>query len=296
MAASFNLMYQNLRTMIERIYDVSQQLSSASTDMVSVTQTTPSGIEKQKLDTYNVAETVETMNSAVEEMSKHAQGALVSVDEANHATEKGNNVVNETVESISSLAQQVQDAAVVIKRLEHDSDTIGSILDVIKDIAEQTNLLALNAAIEAARAGEHGRGFAVVADEVRILASKTQESTTQIETTIVHLQEAAREAVDVMTVGSNKATQSVKQVNEAGLSLKMIETAVSNIHKMNSQIFQASDNQRKQAELVDSNVKQISDVAVNVSHGAQQTFQSSTQVGELSNQLSNLIGQFKTAN
>ncbi|WP_321325544.1 methyl-accepting chemotaxis protein [Thiomicrorhabdus sp.] len=294
MASSFNLMSQNLRTMIERILDVSQQLSSASTDMVSVTQTTQSGVEKQKSDTYNVAQAVETMNRAVEEMSNHAQGALNSVDEANRATEKGNIVVNDTVESISALAQQVQEAANVIKSLEQDSDTIGSILDVIKDIAEQTNLLALNAAIEAARAGEHGRGFAVVADEVRILASKTQESTTKIESTIVQLQEAAREAVDVMTLGSNKATLSVKQVNEAGLSLKMIETAISNIHKMNSQIFQASDNQTKQAELVDSNVKQISDVAINVSQGAEQTFQSCTHVGDLSNQLSNLIGQFKT--
>jgi len=294
MANSFNLMSQNLRNMIERIAHVSQQLSVASDDMVTVTQSTQSGVDQQKTDTDNVAKAVEIMNRAVEEMSSQAQGALNSVDEANSATEKGNLVVNETVISIGALAQQVQEAAEVIKRLEHDSDTIGSILDVIKDIAEQTNLLALNAAIEAARAGEHGRGFAVVADEVRILASKTQESTIKIESTITQLQEAAREAVGVMTLGSNKATLSVKQVHEAGSSLKMIETAVSNIHKMNSQIFYASDNKKKQAELVGSNVKQISSVSINVSHGAQQTFQSCSHVGDLSSQLSNLIGQFKT--
>jgi len=294
MANSFNLMSQNLRNMIERIAHVSQQLSVASSDMVTVTQSTQSGVDQQKNDTDNVAKAVEIMNRAVEEMSNQAQGALNSVDEANRATEKGSLVVNQTVVSINALAQQVQEAADVIKRLEQDSDTIGGILDVIKDIAEQTNLLALNAAIEAARAGEHGRGFAVVADEVRILASKTQESTTKIESTIVQLQEAAREAVGVMTLGSSKATLSVKQVNEAGSSLKMIEGAVSNIHSLNTQIFYASDNQKKQAELVGNNVKQISNVASDVSRGAHQTFQSCTDVGDLSSQLSKLIGQFKT--
>jgi methyl-accepting chemotaxis protein len=294
MANSFNLMSQNLRTMINRIADVSNELGSASAEMITETQTAQSGIVQQKQDTQNVALAMQSVNDTVLEMSQHTQAALDSVNEANSATAKGTQVVNCAVSSIGELAEQVKNAAVVIKRLEKDSETIGNVLDVIKDIAEQTNLLALNAAIEAARAGEHGRGFAVVADEVRILASRTQDSAKEIELTIATLQTASIEAVEVMNRGSKKASESVEQASDAGRSLLAIESAVSHINKMNTQIATASGRQREQAETVNRDIEQISAVAEIVASGAAKTYASSTQVGHLSAQLGKLIGQFKT--
>lgn len=294
MAMSFNLMAQNLRTMIKRIADVSEHLNQASSQMVSVSESTQTGLDQQKRDTHNVALSMERMNAAVIDMSKHALEASNAANEANAETRKGGEVVNHTVEAIGKLAEEVEQAAEVIKSLRQDSETIGTVLDVIKDIAEQTNLLALNAAIEAARAGEHGRGFAVVADEVRILASRTQDSTKEIEVTIEHLQQAAQEAVGVMNRGREQANQSVEQAHQAGTSLKAIDSAVSTINQMNSQIASASENQRRQAEEANASIEKISDVAEEAANGAAKTFDSSSQVGHLASQLSKLIREFKT--
>jgi len=294
MAESFNLMSHNLRSMIQRINDVSLALNNASSEMASEIQGTKEGVEQQKKATENVAVAMNTMHQSVLAMANHAQAALQSVNDANTATDKGAKVVTNTVASISLLAQQVEDSTSVIKRLAKDSATIGSVLSVIKDIAEQINLLALNAAIEAARAGEHGRGFAVVADEVRILASRTQESTKQIEVTIEDLQLATKEAVKVMKSGREKAHESVGQANEAGASLKAIESSVSTIFQMNTDIASASEQQRQQATLVNSNVEDISQVAQKVAFGADKTSETSSQLRSIASQLSQLIGQFKT--
>ncbi len=294
MANSFNLMSQNLRQMIKRIADVSDQLGTASEEMVSETKMAQKGFEQQKKGTYNVVNAMQSMNTAVFEMSNHTQGVISSVSVARSATASGILVVNSTTASIKLLAEEVQNAATVIKRLEQDSETIGNVLDVIKDIAEQTNLLALNAAIEAARAGEHGRGFAVVADEVRILASRTQASAKEIESTVANLQTASEKAVEVMTLGRKKANESVDHASEAGRSLQAIEDAVANIGLMSSKIATSSENQREQADMVNENIDEISAVAENVANGAAKTYQSSTEVGVLSKQLCNLVGQFKT--
>jgi methyl-accepting chemotaxis protein len=202
-------------------------------------------------------------------------------------------VVRNSVNGIRSLAENVEEAAGVIHRLEQDSEQIGTILDVIRGIADQTNLLALNAAIEAARAGEQGRGFAVVADEVRTLAQRTQQSTQEIQAMIEQLQEGSRNAVQVMELGRQRTEESVDLSSRAGTSLDAITSAVSRITDMNLQIASAAQEQSTVAEEMARNINQISEVSDETSHGAQQTEDASQQLSQLASELQTLVQQFK---
>ncbi len=218
-------------------------------------------ILEQKGEVDQVATAMTEMSATVHEVARNATEAAEAAQRADEETGKGKMVVSQAIEAIDLLANEVNDAAQVIHRLEQDSDEIGAVLDVIRGIAEQTNLLALNAAIEAARAGEQGRGFAVVADEVRTLAQRTQQSTQEIQNMIERLQSGAQDAVKAMEQGRSRAQVGVEQAAEAGVSLETIAQAVGTISDMNTQIATAAEEQSVVAEEINLNIVSISDMA-----------------------------------
>jgi len=227
------------------------------------------------------------------EVANNAAQAATAADEANQRAGRGREVVEQVRHSIEILADKVRSGADAIKQVEQESDAIGQILDVIRGIAEQTNLLALNAAIEAARAGEQGRGFAVVADEVRTLASRTQESTSEIQAMIERLQSGTQQAVEVMEQGQTQANGSVELAQSANEVLQAITEAVHQISLMNTQIATASEEQSAVAEEINRSVISISEIAEATAEGAQRATGSSGRVAELANELKSLTAQFK---
>jgi methyl-accepting chemotaxis protein len=234
------------------------------------------------------------MAATSQEVARNTAAAANAARQADSETQAGREVVNQAIDAIDHLAQEVVSAADVIHRLEAESGKIGTVLDVIRGIAEQTNLLALNAAIEAARAGEQGRGFAVVADEVRTLATRTQESTQEIQKMIERLQTGAKSAVQVMEQGRSKAQVSVQQAARAGTSLDTIATAVSAISDMNAQIASAAEEQGAVAEEINRNITNISQIANQTASGAEQTATASAELAKLAARLQTHVGRFKT--
>ncbi|MCU7919907.1 MAG: methyl-accepting chemotaxis protein [Candidatus Thiodiazotropha sp. (ex Epidulcina cf. delphinae)] len=292
-ANAFNRMADKFRGMVDNVKDSVTQLASAAEETSVVTAQTTAGINQQHTETDQIATAINQMNATVHDVAQNAVHAAEATRNADASSEEGKKVVDKTIEAINQLATEVEQAAKVIHELEQETENIGSVLDVIKSIAEQTNLLALNAAIEAARAGEQGRGFAVVADEVRTLAGRTQQSTQEIEEMISRLQTGANKAVQVMETGKTKTLVGVEQAAAAGKALETINAAVESINNMNTQIASAAEEQSAVTEEINRNITNISQVAEQTSSGAAQTAQASDDLARLAEQLKGLVAQFK---
>ena len=289
----FNTFVGKLRTMITDINGYAAELTTSAEHMNSVTGRTSAGVKQQQAETDQVAAAMSQMSATVQEVARNASAAASAAHEADSEAAQGKVVVKETIEAIDALAAEVEKAGSVIQKLEEDSNGIGVVLDVIRGIAEQTNLLALNAAIEAARAGEQGRGFAVVADEVRTLAQRTQQSTQEIRSIIERLQSGAKDAVEVMIQGKNQAGVSVEQAAKAGTSLDTITEVVTTITDMNTQIASAAEEHSSVAEEINRNVVNISEVANHTADDATEVAQSSKQLTKLADDLQSLLSHFK---
>lgn len=288
-----NLLIDSLRTLIESIVNRSSQLAAAAEQTSAVTTESTIAIEEQRNQVEQAASATTEMSSTAQSVLSSANQALGEIKHADDEAERVKTISGRNRHTIEELAQEVESAAQVINQLQKDSASIGGILDVIRSIADQTNLLALNAAIEAARAGEHGRGFAVVADEVRTLASRTQESTSEIQTMIESLQVGAGKAVTVMDAGKLKANDCVTQSEEADRALETITHAVHEAFDRSSQIASAAEEQSVVAHEISENLESIVTIAEQTTAGAKQTAASSTEVARLSEELQQSVQEFK---
>ena len=290
---ALNRMQTNLRETIRTIAVSSDQLASASEELHTVTEDTSRGLHQQSAEIDQAATAVNQMTAAVEEVANNAVSTADASQGADHSTRDGRDQVNQALASIQQLVEDVTGTSAEIEQLASSANEISQVLDVIGSIAGQTNLLALNAAIEAARAGEAGRGFAVVADEVRALAHRTQQSTAEIEQMIASIQNGTERAVTAMHSSQGRASGTLEIAQGAGQALEVIAEAIASINQRNLVIASASEEQAQVAREVDRNLVNIRDLAMQTSAGANQTSAAAQDLSRLAVDLNGMVAQFK---
>ncbi|WP_018868555.1 MULTISPECIES: methyl-accepting chemotaxis protein [unclassified Thioalkalivibrio] len=269
-STAFNAVMERLSGLITQVADAADGIAASARQLEGRSNELSRATNDQRSDVEQVVTAMNQMSATVQEVANNTQSTAESAGQATRAAEGGRNVVQATQGSINALASEIRKASTVIDELKGDSDNIGSILEVIEEIAEKTNLLALNAAIEAARAGEAGRGFAVVADEVRHLAQRTNDSTGEIREIIQRLQGAAGKAVQAMEVSQQQAESSVSKAGEAEETLGYIHDSVTTIDDMTRQVASATEQQSQVAEEINRNIHHINDIAVRSADGARE--------------------------
>ncbi|MDE1462934.1 methyl-accepting chemotaxis protein [Spartinivicinus poritis] len=289
----FNLFISRIHELVQQVSTTVEKLASSCHTVLDIAKNTCTGVNLQQGDINQIATAINQMSATIQDVAQNANQAAKATTDVEHETEEGTSLIHKTQTSINQLAQEIEESTSVIVKLEQESDAIGSVLDVIRGIAEQTNLLALNAAIEAARAGEQGRGFAVVADEVRNLANRTQQSTEEIHSMIERLQTGSHDSVNAMSQGCNQAKETVNLACEANKSLESIAESIETLTKMNEQIASAAEEQSAVSEEINRNVVAINHVAEDTTKMAQESTHACEAMFSLTSELEDLMKQFK---
>ncbi len=291
---SFNAMTETLTTMVRRITDTAARLSNEAANLSQAVHHGHEQVRRQQHDTEDTADAMDEMTRRIQDVTRSAGEAASAAQQADQEADSGRRIVSRTITGVDELAGEVEHAAETVKALAQDSDNIGTVLSVIQSVAEQTNLLALNAAIEAARAGEQGRGFAVVADEVRALATRTQHSVEEIRTLVARLRQSGQEAVAALEANRAKARAGSEGAGQAARALDAIASAIGRISSMNEHIAGLAAEQADFANQVNRSVGEIRQVASDSVSGAEALSATGSQVAAMAEDLRAYVSQFRT--